>query len=133
VKAPLYIDDPPGISLSEMRAKARRLQQSTGRLDLVVVDYLQLMSAGVRRYDNRTQGVSAISRGLKALSKELKAPVMALSQLSRGRKPVAVITGRSLPILGNQARSSKMPLWRCSSSARKCRSLTIQNSMAEPM
>jgi len=50
VKAPLFIDDTPGISLSEMRAKARRLQQSTGRLDLVVVDYLQLMSAGVRRY-----------------------------------------------------------------------------------
>jgi replicative DNA helicase len=83
VKAPLYIDDTPGISLSEMRAKARRLQQSTGRLDLVVVDYLQLMSAGVRRYENRTQEVSAISRGLKALAKELKAPVMVLSQLSR--------------------------------------------------
>jgi len=83
VKAPLYIDDTPGISLSEMRAKARRLQQSTGRLYLVVVDYLQLMSAGVRRYENRTQEVSAISRGLKALAKELKAPVMALSQLSR--------------------------------------------------
>ena len=83
VKAPLYIDDTPGISLSEMRAKARRLQQSTGRLDLVVVDYLQLMSAGLRRYENRTQEVSAISRGLKALAKELKAPVMALSQLSR--------------------------------------------------
>ena len=83
VKARLYIDDTPGISLSEMRAKARRLQQSTGRLDLVVVDYLQLMSAGVRRYENRTQEVSAISRGLKALAKELKAPVMALSQLSR--------------------------------------------------
>jgi replicative DNA helicase len=83
VKARLYIDDTPGISLSEMRAKARRLQQSTGRLDLVVVDYLQLMSAGVRRHENRTQEVSAISRGLKALAKELKAPVMALSQLSR--------------------------------------------------
>ena len=66
-----------------MRAKAQRLQQSTGKLDLVVVDYLQLMSAGVRRYENRTQEVSAISRGLKALAKELKAPVMALSQLSR--------------------------------------------------
>ena len=83
VKAPLSIDDTPGISLSEMRAKARRLQQSTGRLDLVVVDYLQLMSAGVRRYENRPQEVSSISRGLKALAKELKTPVLALSQLSR--------------------------------------------------
>jgi replicative DNA helicase len=83
VKAPLYIDDTAYISLSEMRAKARRLQQSTGRLDLVIVDYLQLMSPGARRYDNRTQEVSAISRGLKGLAKELQAPVIALSQLSR--------------------------------------------------
>lgn len=81
--APIFIDDTPGISLSEMRAKARRLQQSQGGLDIVIVDYLQLMSAGGRRYENRTQEVSAISRGLKALAKELKVPVIALSQLSR--------------------------------------------------
>jgi replicative DNA helicase len=81
--APIFIDDTPGISLSEMRAKARRLQQSQGSLDLVIVDYLQLMSGGGRRYENRTQEVSAISRGLKALAKELKVPVVALSQLSR--------------------------------------------------
>ena len=81
--APIYIDDTPGLSLSEMRAKARRLQQSLGRLDLLVVDYLQLMSGGGRRYENRTQEVSAISRGLKALAKELSVPVLALSQLSR--------------------------------------------------
>src|ERR1700757_2842506 len=81
--SPIYIDDTPGISLSEMRAKARRLQQSTGALGLLVVDYLQLMSGGGRRYENRTQEVSAISRGLKALAKELKVPVVALSQLSR--------------------------------------------------
>jgi replicative DNA helicase len=81
--APIFIDDTPGISLSEMRAKARRLQQSQGRLDLIIVDYLQLMSGGGRRYENRTQEVSAISRGLKALAKELKVPVVALSQLSR--------------------------------------------------
>src|SRR5262249_38708737 len=72
-----------GVSLSEMRAKARRLQQSCGSLDLIVVDYLQLMSGGGRRYENRTQEVSAISRGLKALAKELSVPVIALSQLSR--------------------------------------------------
>jgi replicative DNA helicase len=81
--APIFIDDTPGIALSEMRAKARRLQQSQGRLDLLIVDYLQLMSGGGRRYENRTQEVSAISRGLKALAKELKVPVVALSQLSR--------------------------------------------------
>jgi replicative DNA helicase len=79
----IYIDDTPGISLSEMRAKARRLQQSCGSLDLIVVDYLQLMSGGSKRYENRTQEVSAISRGLKALAKELHVPVIALSQLSR--------------------------------------------------
>ena len=81
--APIYIDDTPGISLSEMRAKARRLKQSAGGLDLIVVDYLQLMSGGGKRFENRTQEVSAISRGLKALAKELSVPVIALSQLSR--------------------------------------------------
>jgi replicative DNA helicase len=82
-RAPIYIDDTPGISLSEMRAKARRLKQSAGKLDLIIVDYLQLMSGGGKRYENRTQEVSAISRGLKALAKELSVPVIALSQLSR--------------------------------------------------
>jgi len=81
--APVFIDDTPGISLGEMLAKAHRLRQSQGRLDLIVVDYLQLMSGGSRRYENRTQEVSAISRGLKALAKDLKVPLVALSQLSR--------------------------------------------------
>jgi replicative DNA helicase len=81
--APIFIDDTPGISLSEMRAKARRLKQSQGKLDLIIVDYLQLMSGGGKRFENRTQEVSAISRGLKALAKELSVPVIALSQLSR--------------------------------------------------
>jgi len=81
--APIFIDDTPGISLSEMRAKARRLKQSQGRLDLIIVDYLQLMSGGGKRFENRTQEVSAISRGLKAIAKELSVPVIALSQLSR--------------------------------------------------
>jgi replicative DNA helicase len=87
MSAPVFIDDTPGISLSEMRAKCRRLQKAQGNLDLIVVDYLQLMSAapvgGKQRYENRTQEVSAISRGLKALAKEMKVPVVALSQLSR--------------------------------------------------
>jgi replicative DNA helicase len=79
----IYIDDTPGIALSEMRAKARRLRQATGGLDLLVVDYLQLMSGGGKRYENRTQEVSSISRALKALAKELHVPIVALSQLSR--------------------------------------------------
>jgi replicative DNA helicase len=82
-KAPIFIDDTPGISLSEMRAKARRLKQAQSGLDLIIVDYLQLMSGGGKRFENRTQEVSAISRGLKALAKELQVPVIALSQLSR--------------------------------------------------
>jgi len=88
IESRMFIDDTAGISLAEMRAKARRLKQTAGGLDLVVVDYLQLMSAtlpsaGGKRYENRTQEVSAISRGLKALAKELHVPVVALSQLSR--------------------------------------------------
>jgi replicative DNA helicase len=82
-EAPIFIDDTPGITISEMRAKSRRLLQSKGSLDLIVVDYLQLMSGGGKRYENRTQEVSAISRGLKSLAKELAVPVVALSQLSR--------------------------------------------------
>jgi replicative DNA helicase len=84
-EAKLFIDDTPGITLTEMRAKARRLAQANeGKLDLIVVDYLQLMTGGgSKRYENRTQEVSAISRGLKALAKEMRVPVIALSQLSR--------------------------------------------------
>jgi replicative DNA helicase len=87
IEAPIFIDDTPGISVSEMRAKCRRLQQSQGRLDLIVVDYLQLVAGvpigGAKRYENRTQEVSAISRSLKGLAKEMRCPVVALSQLSR--------------------------------------------------
>ncbi|MFC5863530.1 replicative DNA helicase [Acidicapsa dinghuensis] len=89
VESKVFIDDTPGISLAEMRAKTRRLKQANGgKLDLVVIDYLQLMTAtlptqGGKKYENRTQEVSAISRGLKALAKEMDVPVIALSQLSR--------------------------------------------------
>ncbi len=82
-EAPIYIDDTPNISAMELRTKARRLQAEVG-LDLVVVDYLQLMQAQVQSRDaNRVQEVSEISRGLKALARELSVPVIALSQLSR--------------------------------------------------
>jgi len=80
-EAPIYIDDTPGISIVEMRAKARRLQAERG-LDLLIVDYLQLMRS-VKRTESRQQEVSEISRSLKSLAKELNVPVLALSQLSR--------------------------------------------------
>src|ERR1700757_776944 len=86
MESKIFIDDTPGITLAEMRAKARRLKQQQGALDLIVIDYLQLMtgaSSGAKGFENRTQEVSAISRGLKALAKEMKVPVVALSQLSR--------------------------------------------------
>ncbi len=79
----LYIDDSPGISVLEMRAKLRRLAMEQKGLDLIVVDYLQLMGGGTRRNENRQQEVSQISRDLKALAKEFDCPVLALSQLSR--------------------------------------------------
>ena len=79
--APLLIEDTPALSIMQIRAKARRLKMERG-LDLMVVDYLQLVS-GHGRFENRTQEVSYISRGLKSIAKELKVPVLALSQLSR--------------------------------------------------
>jgi len=87
IESKMFIDDTPGITLAEMRAKARRLRQQEGRLDLIMIDYLQLMSAsggpGKKGFENRNQEVAAVSRGLKALAKEMKVPVIALSQLSR--------------------------------------------------
>lgn len=79
-EAPLYIDDTPGMSIMEMSTKARRLQVEHG-LDLLIVDYLQL--AHSRNLENRVQEISEVSMGLKNLARELKIPVLALSQLSR--------------------------------------------------
>ena len=81
-EAKIFIDDTPGISVLEMRAKARRLAAEQKGLDLIVVDYMQLMS-GSKRSESRQQEVSQISRDLKSLAKELNVPVVALSQLSR--------------------------------------------------
>ncbi len=82
-KAPLYIDDTPSLSIFDLRAKARRLA-SQNAIKLIIVDYLQLMTAGSNnKLGNREQEISTISRNLKALSKELDIPVIALSQLSR--------------------------------------------------
>ena len=81
-QAPIYIDDAPGMTVLEMRAKSRRLKADPdSKLGLIVVDYLQLMTGPSA--ENRQQEVSQISRGLKALAKELRVPVVALSQLSR--------------------------------------------------
>lgn len=81
----LHIDETPGLTTSELRANARRLARQHGQLGLIVVDYLQLMSVSSDMSDeNRATAVGEISRGLKMLAKELKCPVIALSQLSRG-------------------------------------------------
>ena len=108
--ARLFIDDTPGITLPEMRAKARRLkQQQQGQLDLIVIDYLQLMTgtnpSGKRGFENRTQEVSSISRGLKALAKEMRVPVLALSQLSRGSEQRA---GDKKPLLSDLRESGSI-------------------------
>src|SRR6476661_92265 len=81
--AKIFLDDTPGITVLEMRAKARRLMVEQKRLDLIVVDYLQLMSGSAKRFESRQQEVSQISRELKGLAKEMNIPLVALSQLSR--------------------------------------------------
>ena len=109
MESKMFIDDTPGINLAEMRAKARRLRQQEGRLDLIVIDYLQLMTGSVgtaqKKFENRTQEVSAVSRGLKALAKEMKVPVVALSQLSRGSEQR---TGDKKPLLSDLRESGSI-------------------------
>jgi replicative DNA helicase len=109
MQSKLFVDDTPGITLAEMRAKARRLKQQEGSLDLIVIDYLQLMTGSIgasqKKFENRTQEVSAVSRGLKALAKELKVPVVALSQLSRGSEQR---TGDKKPLLSDLRESGSI-------------------------
>jgi len=109
LESKMFLDDTPGITLPEMRAKARRLRQQEGRLDLIVIDYLQLMSGtagpGKRGFENRNQEVSAVSRGLKSLAKELRVPVVALSQLSRGSEQR---TGDKKPLLSDLRESGSI-------------------------
>jgi replicative DNA helicase len=112
--APIFIDDTPGISVLEMRAKARRLKSDRDDLSMIIVDYLQLMQ-GNTKSENRQQEVSEISRGLKALAKELEVPVVALSQLSRAvesrpdKRPMMsdlreCVTGDTLVVLADGRR-----------------------------
>lgn len=97
-KAPLYIDDTPSLSIFDLRAKARRLSSQFG-IRLIVIDYLQLMTAGgSQKGGNREQEISMISRNLKALAKELNVPVIALSQLSRA---VETRGGSKRPLLSD--------------------------------
>lgn len=97
-KAPLFIDDTPSLSIFDLRAKARRLSSQHG-IKLIIVDYLQLMTAGgSQKGGNREQEISTISRNLKALAKELNVPVIALSQLSRA---VETRGGSKRPLLSD--------------------------------
>ncbi|MCL6218077.1 replicative DNA helicase [Zunongwangia pacifica] len=97
-KAPLFIDDTPSLSIFDLRAKARRLASQFG-IKLIVIDYLQLMTAGgTQKGGNREQEISTISRNLKALAKELNVPVIALSQLSRA---VETRGGSKRPLLSD--------------------------------
>jgi replicative DNA helicase len=81
--APIHIDETGAISPSDLRARARRLHRQFGKLGLIVIDYLQLMTGSVSASENRATEISEISRSIKALAKELQVPVIALSQLSR--------------------------------------------------
>lgn len=83
IGAPLYVDDTPGLSVFELRTKARRLVREHG-VKLIMIDYLQLMNANGMRFSSRQEEVSTISRSLKGLAKELDIPILALSQLNRG-------------------------------------------------
>jgi replicative DNA helicase len=95
--APIFIDDTPSLSVFDLRAKARRLVSQHG-VKIIVIDYLQLMTAGGKAGGNREQEISMISRNLKALAKELEVPVIALSQLSRA---VETRGGSKRPLLSD--------------------------------
>ena len=95
--APIFIDDTPSLSIFDLRAKARRLASQHG-IKIIIIDYLQLMTAGTSTGGNREQEISMISRNLKALAKELNIPVIALSQLSRA---VETRGGNKRPLLSD--------------------------------
>lgn len=95
--APIFIDDSPGLSVFELRAKSRRLKSQHG-IQMIIIDYLQLMNADGDNYGNREQEISTISRSIKSLAKELDVPVIALSQLSRS---VESRSGERVPVLSD--------------------------------
>jgi len=112
---PLYIDDTPALPIAQVAARARRLKRSPQGLDLLIIDYLQLLR-GNGRNENRVNEISEITQGLKAIAKELDIPVIALSQLSR-QVETAMINAPNCQTFGNLDQSSKMPMWSCSSIA----------------
>lgn len=101
---PIYIDDTPGLNIFELRAKARRLKMQHG-IQMLIVDYLQLMAGSDEKRGNREQEVSAISRGLKTTAKELEVPLIALSQLSRA---VEIRGGSKRPMLSDLRESGSL-------------------------
>lgn len=102
--ADIFIDDTPGLSVFELRAKARRLKRSHG-IEIIFIDYIQLMTAGANHKGNREQEISAISRNLKGIAKELHIPVIALSQLSRA---VEIRGGAKRPQLSDLRESGSL-------------------------
>ena len=119
--APIYMDDTSGITITEMKAKIRRVNQDPpAECGLIVIDYLQLMTTG-QRAENRVQEISSITRNLKIMAKEMNVPIIALSQLS----PCGGKAGQqfqppapSFPTCATPALSSRMPTSCCSSTAR---------------
>lgn len=98
-KAPIYIDDTPGISIFELRSKCRRMKNKHPEISVIIIDYLQLMTAGTSKSSgNREQEISYISRSIKEIAKELNVPILALSQLSRS---VEQRGGSKIPILSD--------------------------------
>ena len=116
--AKVFIDDTPSVGILEMRAKARRLKLEHG-LDMLVIDYLQLMQ-GRGRFENRQQELASISRSLKILAKELERARSSRSASSAARRRPAATTGRSCRTCASRAPSSRTPTSCCSSSARTC-------------
>ena len=104
---PLYLDDNPGVTVMEIRAKARRMKARHGGLGLIVIDYLQLMS-GRWAAENRQLEVSEISRGLKILARELRVPIIALRSCAETSRP-APTSGRCCPTSASPAASSRTP------------------------
>ena len=126
--APLYIDDTPGVSVSEIRSKCRRLKAEQG-LDIIMIDYLQLMQAksAARSGDNRQQEISEISRSLKSLARELNVPVIALSQLSRSVEARQDHRPFLSPTSVNPDLWNRMPIWSASFTAK--RTTTVKSRM----
>ncbi len=102
----IFMDDTPAASVNEIRTKARRLYAEHG-LDMILIDYMQLMTGQGGRNENRQQEISYISRSLKGLARELNVPVIALSQLSRARSKVALTNVPCCQICANLAASNK--------------------------